>query len=410
MTRRLLLTTGFILVLVGAMLFPVTSAQDDDEGEAPEATTEVTEEAPQATEEAVTDDAMNDETLPTGADLLDSDVEVAIEPTGNNGYCTICHNQPLRTLRLEDGSILNLFVNPEMIVGSVHGPSETSPGLGCLDCHEDSFPHNEPTPTNGRVYTIEMVSLCTSCHVEQAENLSMGLHTQAIEMGNLEAAVCTDCHDAHHVQSAENFPDLVAGVCGDCHDDTFDQWIASDHAEIGPLGCAACHDHHAQTLRIGETANDLCINCHDTEAMPDIFAHETHIEVDNPVGCVECHMFSDDMPDAQTISIQDNDFSNHSMMLDTTPCTTCHENLVSTGEWQNIVAERYSVPTENIVPEAEVEGEEAGGMTETVTEAVDEEDVEDDADTLSTIQGLLVGLGLGLTLAIVFVTRTQRAS
>lgn len=375
----ILLTLGLLSLLLAG----IVAAQDDDDTpvETPEATTEPAAPAAEPAQDL---------------SILDNEVEVAIEPTGNNGYCTICHDQPLRTIRLEDGTLLNLYVNPEMIVGSVHGPSEDSPGLGCLDCHgEDAFPHSGPPPADGRVYTLEMVNLCTDCHVTAAEDMAMGLHTQAIADGNLQAAVCTDCHGAHHIQSAENQPELVAGVCGDCHENTLEEWRISAHADIGPLGCASCHNYHAQTLRVGDTSTALCINCHNE--MPSIYSHETHLTGDNPVACVECHMYREDNP--QLISLEEPS-TGHTMLLDSTPCTTCHAELTESGEWQNIINERLIDPD---APDVLVEVEPVAVPQEEITEEVLP------ANTISIVQGLLVGLGLGVTFTIVFVTRSLRS-
>jgi len=379
-----LLASVFLIVGILCSVASVMIAQDEGTEEPQPQTTE--------TVSSDTDDATPSDT--STVDILDQDIEVAIEPTGDNGYCTICHDQPLRTTRLADGTILNLYVNPEMIIGSVHGPTEDSPGLGCLDCHgEDAFPHNELPPADGRVYTLESVSLCTSCHETQAEDLDMGLHAQAISEGNLQAAVCTDCHGAHHVQSAENFPELVAGVCGDCHENTLAEWQISPHAEIGPLGCASCHSHHEQTLRVGETSTDLCVNCHGD--MPSFHAHDVHLDGENPVACVDCHMYRED--DTNLVSAIDMESTGHSMFLDSTPCTTCHAELEASGEWQELISARYGVEVSAPVDESD-----ADAIT-----AVPEDEA--DADNgVATIQGLLVGLGLGATLTIVFATRTGR--
>lgn len=375
--KRFTRLAAFSILLVGLVCVLASAIIAQEDGDA-----EVT---PTVTEEPVSADNLA---------LLDTDIEVAIEPTGENGYCTICHDQPLRTTRLADGTLLNLYVNPEMIVGSVHGPTEDSPGLGCLDCHgEDAFPHSDPPPADGRVYTLDMVSLCTSCHVTQHEDLQMGLHQQAINDGNLQAAVCTDCHGAHHIQSAESFPDLVAGVCGDCHENTLVEWQMSPHADIGPLGCASCHNYHAQTLRVGETSTDLCLNCHGD--MPDFHAHEVHINIENPVECADCHMFREDT--TQLVSVIDAGSTGHSMLLEAAPCTTCHAELEASGEWAELISARYGVEAsvEAVAPEVVAEDDHG-----------DEEDA--GTDNVAVLQGLLLGLGLGVTFTIVFVTRSMR--
>lgn len=388
MTRQMSQRLSLILMVVSLTgwlaLAAITFAQDDTEAA--------------ATEEAAAAAATAEPAAPGEVDLYEypSDLVIAIEPTGENGYCTICHNQPQRTIRLQDGTILNLFVNPEMVEASVHGPTDDSPGLGCLDCHgADAFPHVGPPPADGRQYTLDAVELCTSCHVGQGEDLQHGLHAQAIEAGNVEAAVCTDCHGAHHIQSAENRPELVAGVCGDCHETTLAEWQVSPHADMGPLGCATCHNYHAQTLRVGESSTELCLNCHGD--MPDVYPHETHINATSEVACADCHMYTGSDDDlAQTISTLDMASTGHSMMMDTAPCTTCHAEMTESGEWADILNARFDG---------------APAAAEAVTPA-DEEAHAADAGTGNlrfVLQGLLAGLGLGITFTIVFVTRNQRS-
>ena len=333
------------------------------------------------------------------------DIDIAIEPTGENGYCTVCHNQPGRTLLLEDGSLLNLYVAPEMLASSVHGASEDSPGLGCLDCHgADSFPHDGLPPDDGRVYTIDANAMCTSCHEVHADELNLGAHAQAIANGNMEAAVCTDCHGAHHVQTAEFRPEMMSGVCADCHEVTHEQWSVSDHAEIGPLGCSTCHDYHSQDLRVGETTTDLCLNCHE-DNLPESFVHDAHVTStqggEYPVECADCHMVEGGTVDTAQLISTEPDLANHSMLLDTTPCNTCHEEMIVSGEWEEILTTRLGVDVaEEVVTPDEVDhGAEVVNVVE-----------DNRGSARFAIQGLLLGLGLGVTFTLVFITRNRHSA
>jgi len=311
----------------------------------------------------------------------------AITPTGDNSYCAVCHNQPSRTVNLADGFILNLFVPPSAIGNSVHGTSNADDTLGCVDCHgADAFPHDNP-PDNRRDYTITANQTCVGCHNEQATDLQSGLHEQAILAGNVNAAVCTDCHGAHDVQTVAREPQLVAGVCGDCHTTTYSEWRTSPHIEVGVLGCATCHSPHAQTIRI-DTAdtNDLCMNCHKT--MPDIWSHTQHIATESntesdEVGCIDCHMHTSDTPTTQFISDAP---TGHSMSIATVACTSCHEGLTQQ------ISTDTTPPT---LPHSDI-----------LATPADESAPPSDMVTL--LQGLILGLGFGITGAVVFITRGNK--
>jgi predicted CXXCH cytochrome family protein len=249
-----------------------------------------------------------------------------IEPTGDNGYCSICHSQPGRQVILADGSVLNLYASPEMLANSVHAAHDESVGLGCLDCHgADAFPHSGPQPASNRVVTMDSAATCTSCHTRSAEELAGGLHAMALDAGNMEAAVCSDCHGAHDVQATTAFVGLVATVCGDCHVSTLDEWQASPHAELDKLGCTSCHNHHSQTLRLAQSPTALCLNCH--EKVEPSFAHVAHLDVENPIGCEDCHMYREAPATDAFVSIRDVTGTGHSMAVPSTTCLGCHENL-----------------------------------------------------------------------------------
>ncbi|MCU0511967.1 MAG: cytochrome c3 family protein [Anaerolineae bacterium] len=313
---------------------------------------------------------------------------IAREPTGDNSYCAVCHSQPWRAVTLPYGTILNLFVTPDMIADSVHGTASEHGTLGCIDCHgEDVFPHNQPSPTDARSYTLNAVAMCTACHVEEAEQLATGLHEEAILAGNRNAAVCTDCHGAHDIQPGENEPDLVAGICGDCHEDTLVQWQTSAHLDIGPLGCATCHSPHSQRMRVAGGEDATCRNCH--TQMPELYVHQTHLVADSQVNCLNCHMYRTDTPDGLALA-------GHTMHMDTQPCITCHQELVDTGRWQQLTGLNSEITAERDALQSRVLALEAAQAEPAA-----------DSNLIPTLQGLLVGLGLGMTLGIVFFTRRQ---
>jgi Cytochrome c3 len=335
--------------------------------------------------------AFAQETTPEATTSADSTARPIITPTGDNGYCVICHNIPWRTVTLQDGNLMNLYVPPEALAGSVHGENGEQGALGCLDCHgEDAFPHDGPTPSNRREYRLQMVETCFGCHEEQNVELLNGLHEQAIAAGETGAAVCTDCHGAHDVQRVAAEPGLVAGICGDCHVVTLAEWRESPHLDIGPLGCATCHSPHSQQIRVGPTPSDLCMNCH--EPLPESFVHQQHRTDAYTAQCTDCHMFvAVATPDpAETVNVSANvvlHSTGHTARVETLACNTCHEDFVDSGEWARTRG-------------AEVDAASSGVPPETTTEADDQA-----PNYVQLLQGLILGIGFGITGAAIFITR-----
>ncbi|MCS7072474.1 MAG: cytochrome c3 family protein [Anaerolinea sp.] len=308
-------------------------------------------------------------------------------PTGDNSYCLLCHARPGRLVTLGSGEVLNLFVSTDTLRASIHGTRSQTGALGCVDCHgANAFPHSGPSPSDSRSYSINAVQMCVNCHADQVDILERGLHAQAIRAGNFEAAVCTDCHGAHEVEAVTRYPQLVAAVCGDCHIATFQEWRVSAHADMGNAGCSSCHSPHAQTLRTGDNSTELCLNCH--EEMTPLLVHIQHAGDEYPVACVVCHMYTPEQSDTIQVSFAQMP-SGHSMRMDSTPCTTCHERLVAEGRWDRLIANNQV---------------EAVGAVEEGTAAARGSD-----DFVQLLQGLILGLGFGATAAAIFIARGNHA-
>ena len=146
---------------------------------------------------------------------------VAQEATPNpnlsisDDYCLTCHGQPGQTYTLEDGSSLDLYVDPDEHANSIHGQQ----GYACVQCHIDvgEYPHPPLLAADRRDVTLTLNKVCDRCHVTEHTKAMDSVHARAQAMGNREAAVCTDCHTAHAVQdwvdesTGEAFPSARPG-------------------------------------------------------------------------------------------------------------------------------------------------------------------------------------------------------
>lgn len=271
-----------------------------------------------------------------------------------NAQCLTCHSSPDLTVRFDDGSTVSGHISAATYANSVHGQQDMTCG-GCHPNHE-TFPHPEVTAESERVYTLEQNEVCLTCHPDQAERVQDSMHAEALAQGNIEAAVCVDCHGAHDTVSLHEARVRIATTCRQCHAGIYDQYSESIHGEAlreennqDVPTCVDCHGVHniadPTTNQFRLNSPNLCGSCHADEALmakydisTDVFQtyvadfHGTTVTLferqspDQPTNkavCYDCHGVHDiqamDDPDAIAASKQN--------LLET--CQKCHPDATT---------------------------------------------------------------------------------
>jgi predicted CXXCH cytochrome family protein len=224
-----------------------------------------------------------------------------------------------------------------------------------VQCHTDidEYPHREIPAQTSREYTIIQNEACARCHPGSAEANEAGAHQIYMEAGNLETAVCSDCHSAHDVNQLTPPRSNIPQTCERCHSQIYQEYEESSHgsALIGEGNpdvpdCTTCHGNHEIK---GPNSSDgfklyspqLCAECHANEALMSKYGISTNVfdtyisdfhgttvnvferispdqETNKPV-CIDCHgvhnMKSASDPESQVM--KDN-------LLET--CQKCHPN------------------------------------------------------------------------------------
>ncbi len=210
--------------------------------------------------------------------------------------CKACHGLLDGELSLGTDQAINLHVDPDVIMGSVHGPREVQgvayTTLKCTDCHTDQarygFPHPKLTETTQRGLTVEMEHICKDCHQEIYEKQQDGVHQHAIEQGNLDAATCADCHGNHDIQVPDVPRERVSETCGKCHSEINEQYKHSVHgaALLGEQNpdvpvCTDCHGVHdinnPTTAEFRLNSPTLCAGCHANKEMMSKYGISTDV-------------------------------------------------------------------------------------------------------------------------------------
>jgi nitrate/TMAO reductase-like tetraheme cytochrome c subunit len=194
--------------------------------------------------------------------------------------CMECHNQAGQTYKLSNGDTLDLYVPAEDYHKSIHGQL----GYACVQCHTSvgNYPHPNFDASFPREATLKLNQACKRCHIDEYEKAQDSVHAAFLSGGNLNAAVCTDCHTAHDVRQLKDpktgklLPDArvwIPTTCARCHSAIYEKYKESVHG----------------SALIGEGNPDVptCIDCHGVHNIED--PTTTYFRLNSPQMCANCH-------------------------------------------------------------------------------------------------------------------------
>lgn len=191
-------------------------------------------------------------------------------------FCLNCHSLTGLSLTLPSGETLNLYVDKERYLASVHGDK-----LTCADCHQGyTSLQAHPSQVNAtrRDYTIARYEICKRCHFINYTRTLDSIHFETLAAGNLQAALCVDCHGAHYVSPAGKPRAGISQTCAQCHQSIYQTYVGSVHGaalieennQDVPV-CTDCHGvhniHDPRTAAFRLSTPELCGGCHSDEQL-----------------------------------------------------------------------------------------------------------------------------------------------
>jgi predicted CXXCH cytochrome family protein len=273
-----------------------------------------------------------------------------------NETCLACHSQPGMQATLPSGETLYLTVDPQVYNNSVHGKR----GQLCIDCHPDvdvaAHPKGEVAWSELGVSTRRDLAFklyrdaCVQCHPDQYNATLDSVHQKAIGSGNIQAAICTDCHGTHNISVPDQPRSRTSQMCERCHSQIFEAYKQSVHGaallgEGNPdvPSCIDCHQVHSvqgpSTSAFRLFSPDICRRCHADAALMEKYGISTKVfdtyvsdfhgetvvlfekqapdqQTNKPV-CIDCHGVHDmrKVDDPESAVIKEN-------LL--TTCRKCH--------------------------------------------------------------------------------------
>jgi predicted CXXCH cytochrome family protein len=205
----------------------------------------------------------------------------------SSDVCLACHNQLEFQTQLPSGEAMSIRIDRTAFNASVHNQNDVS----CVDCHTDisAVPHAAGTAKNLREVAIQYSATCQQCHSEEADKSMHSVHQEAMDKGNANAAVCSDCHNPHTQKPiAEMKKSDIPNTCARCHSAIFETYKTSVHgaALIGEgnadvASCIDCHGVHdiqnPITAQFRNAVPQLCAKCHTNSEVMDKYGISTHV-------------------------------------------------------------------------------------------------------------------------------------
>jgi len=200
--------------------------------------------------------------------------------------CVQCH-EDLWAKAQEEGKTqefarLGVVVDQiERYMKSIHArPSRADQSLTnatCYSCHDAHYVY--PKGSDERMeWRLNIPNTCGKCHVKVRELYGTSVHgKEVLENHNPGAAICSDCHTTHDVDSPK-IASIRIGItrnCGNCHEDKLETYLGTYHGQVSTLGfaytakCFDCHGSHT-IQRVSSEASSMhpsnrvktCQKCH----------------------------------------------------------------------------------------------------------------------------------------------------
>lgn len=199
--------------------------------------------------------------------------------------CVLCHCTP----ETWAGKEQQFYIDKAGLADDAHFQA----GVTCADCHGgnhfaldeddahvDKTAESEPGLTGFRATLDDIQAACDSCHQEQRNAVTGGMHADAAAPGPLS---CQQCHGEikHALYPRDDrrsgvFLNNQVELCGGCHDEDRDTYLQSVHGQgmvrsglSVTAVCADCHGPH-KVLPVSDEASplhptnvaDTCAKCH----------------------------------------------------------------------------------------------------------------------------------------------------
>ena len=216
--------------------------------------------------------------------------------------CLVCHDNRDFAVRMSDGDVRSMFVDPKRYYNSSHA------GIGCNGCHGSvgSGPHgpvDAPALTDTQAAILKgrppiqqvAIAACMGCHAVEAAKFEESIHaTSAMKDPSGDQPLCNDCHTAHYVNPADDLESTVnhqnvAQTCADCHANALTMAHHDVRTDVVTTFETSFHGAKGQLGQQGAAVCTSCHGVHEIRAPSDPASTVNPANVANACGQPQCH-------------------------------------------------------------------------------------------------------------------------
>ena len=203
--------------------------------------------------------------------------------------CGACHGQ--KFAMASGGMTAAAFTSYQQ---SVHGKAVAAgseKAAVCTDCHgeHDILGAGDPkSPIN----KFNVPTTCAKCHADVKTAYMQSIHGEAIQRGNWQAPVCTDCHGIHTIKAPKDANSSVAAAnvkntCASCHEGVR---LSNEFGVPGGRVSSYLASYHGMASEVGSNTVANCASCHGVHnILPSADPRSTINHANLAKTCGQCH-------------------------------------------------------------------------------------------------------------------------
>jgi len=215
-----------------------------------------------------------------------------VYPTKQPQTCSRCHTDEEKVARhdLPNGAS---FV--KRYRESVHGRAVTKAGLivaaVCSDCHGGHRMQSTKDPRSP-VWRTHIPQTCGQCHAGILGAYALGIHGQEFATGNPDVPICTDCHGEHTILSPREsassvHPTHIAATCSKCHEN---EKLNKKYGLPSKRLISFIGTYHGVASEFGDVTVANCASCHGFhDILPSSDPRSSIHPANIPKTCGGCH-------------------------------------------------------------------------------------------------------------------------